>query len=66
MSRFSWDARAAWHGERLAREGRELTQSLIGQLARHEGADVTVAAIRDFSIKLQAAYHALLGYGLIG
>lgn len=51
----SWDSRARWHGERLAREGITLSPGLLGSLARHEGT-FTVEATRDFSAKLLDAY----------
>lgn len=54
--RYTWSARARYHGARLAREGRALTDQLVGSLGYHEGADVTVEAMANFSRELRAAY----------
>ena len=51
-------ARAQFHGRRLKAEGVALTPSLIGRLGYHEGADVTVAAMRRFSAAVTEAYNA--------
>ncbi len=56
----NWTGRARYHGERLARDGVALTPSLIGSLGYHEGADVTVVAMADFSRTLIAAHQATL------
>lgn len=56
LSNAPWASRARWHGERLARDGVALTDDIVGRLARHEGADATVAATSDFASRLRAAY----------
>ena len=56
MADYHWTNRARFHGRRLFAEGRELSPSLIGSLAYHEGANVTVQAVADFSRELRSAY----------
>jgi hypothetical protein len=51
-------ARARFHGRRLARENKALSAGLIGSIGYHEGADVSVEAMRTFSRELRASYDA--------
>ena len=49
-------SRAVHHGKRLAKDRTPLTDDLIGRLGYHEGADVTVQAMAEFSEALREAY----------